>query len=102
MPLQSIVSTAGSYLILDLSSVEPSLRSWTSCSLAVLRAPHLIELGEVDVGRNAARLVWLCRLARTLSEEAPVARARAGTLRVCVGLKRSRGTLPARTGAETH
>lgn len=68
----------------------------------MLRAPHLIELGEVDVGRHAARLVRLCRLASALSEEATVAGAGAGALRVRVGLQCSRGTLPAHVGTETH
>lgn len=87
----------------SICPLKPLLRSRASCSLAVLRAPHLIELGEVDVGRHAACLVWLRRLARALSEEAAVARAGAGAVRVRVGGQQSgRGTLPARTGTETH
>ena len=66
------------------------------CALAVvvIRAPELVELGEVHVGGHSARLVRLGRLTPPLAEEAAVARAGAGTLGLGVGgLQGGRGAL---------
>lgn len=48
-------------------------------------SPELVELTEVHVGWHPARLVGLRSLAAPLTEQAPVSRAGAGALGLCVG-----------------
>lgn len=65
-------------------------------SVAVVAPPQAVELTEVHVGPDPARLVGLRRLAAHLAEEAPVPRAGAGALGLGVGgLERGRGALAA-------
>lgn len=65
-------------------------------AVAVVAPPQAVELAEVHVGPDPARLVGLRRLAAQLAEEAAVPRAGAGALGLGVGgLERGRGALAA-------
>lgn len=74
-------------------------------ALAVVAPPQAVELSEVHVGRDPARLVGLSRLAPPLPEQPPVPRGGAGALRLRVGgLEGGRGALAAggRGGGEEN
>lgn len=51
----------------------------------MVASPQAVKLTEVHIRWDPARLIWLCRLAGSLAEEASISRAGAGALRLCVG-----------------